>query len=284
MSSIACIAPGVVVFTSGLWNTNSLVVQGIGEQAKAVVVVDPAWYPEEIAEIQSAASGNSLGRATHVLFTHGDYDHVVGWESFPDAQLIAHPKARERDPVYTARRIEALDAANGTSRPRPYRYPPREKFTSPRELDLGGEAMLFFEAPGHQPDCLFTVLPRRRVLIAGDYLSDQEFPFIYFSLSEYRSTLRLTREIRREFAIEKLVPGHGKTAGSPDEIEYRIATDLDYLDRLDAAVEDAKAAGLGVEEAVRRLQHFTFRGRPIVALAKEHADNVRFLYGYPVRE
>lgn len=282
------IAEGLVVQTSRLWDTNSVVVAGTGPTAKATLVVDPGWFPDEIARLQAAARAATEAtppdRATSVLFTHGDFDHVVGWEDFPGSQLIAHPKAAERDPSYTEERVARLDRRNGTIRPRAYRYPPVSAFTSPDSLPLGGGTALFFPAPGHQDDCLFTVLPEQRVLIAGDYLSDQEFPFIYHSLRDYRTTLLLARGLCKTYDIQQEVPGHGQVARAPDEIQYRISTDLDYLDRLEESVAGAKLAGMDVEEAVRELADFTFRGQPIAALAKEHAANVRFLYGCRVEE
>lgn len=271
-------AEGVLVQTSELWDTNSVVVTGLPGEAKATLVVDPGWFPGEIEELRQAVAATPPGRATHVLFTHGDFDHVLGWEDFPGARIVAHPRAAERDAAQTEKQVSDLDRRNGTARPRVYRYPPKEWFTLLQSLDLGGETALFFDAPGHQNDGLFTVLPERRLLIAGDYLSDQEFPFIYFSLERYRSTLLLARDLCRQYGIEQEVPGHGQIAASPAAIEYRISTDLDYLDRLDQAVTQAKACGLTVDQATERLQGFTFRGEPITGLAREHAENVRFLY------
>lgn len=276
-------AEGVLVQTSNLWNTNSVVITGFGENAKATVAVDPGWYPDEIEELQAAAGATPPGCATHVLFTHGDFDHVVAWDDFPGSQLIAHPEAAERNTAEVEKQVADLDKRKGTVRPHPYRYPPADVFTSPSSLDLGGETILFFSAPGHQADGLFTVLPERHILVAGDYLSDEEFPFIFHSLPHYRSTLLLARDLCRRYAIDKEVPGHGQVAKTPDEIEYRIATDLDYLDRLEASVSTAKAEGLDVDKAVKRLASFTFRGEPILQV-KAHTDNVRKLYGQELRE
>lgn len=277
------IADGVLVQTSELWNTNSTLITGFGGrfvgEAKATVMIDPGWFPDEIEELQAAAIATPPGQATHVLFTHGDFDHVVAWEDFPGSVLIASPKAAERDASLVEGQVADLDRRRGTARPHAFRYPPSGLFTSPSSLDLGGETALFFEAPGHQPDGLFTVLPVRHVLVAGDYLSDEEFPFIYDSLESYRATLLLARDLCCRYRIEKTVPGHGQVAATAEEIEYRIATDLDYLERLEAAVSSAKAEGLDVNEAQKRLTSFTFRGEPIADLVKAHIDNIRVLYG-----
>ncbi len=277
-------AEGVLVQTSKLWNTNSLVIMGIGRAAKATLVVDPGWFPDEISELQAAAAATPPGLATHVLFTHGDYDHVVGWEDFPGSHLIASPKAVERDPAEVEKLVADLDKRNDTTRPHPYRYPPAGAFTSPDSLDLGGETALFFPAPGHQADGLFTVLPERHILVAGDYLSDEEFPFVFHSLQDYKSTLLLARNLCMRYGITQEVPGHGQVAMAPSEIEYRISTDLDYLERLEAGVAKAKSEGLDAKQAIERLADFAFRGQPITRLARAHAENVRQLYGQTFRE
>jgi hydroxyacylglutathione hydrolase len=279
--NVATLVEGVIVQTSRLWNTNSTVITGVGREANATIVVDPGWFPDEIEDLRRIAAETPPGRATHVLFTHGDYDHVVAWDDFDGAQLIAHPEAARRDATQVERQVADLDKRRETIRSRPYRYPPVGAFPAAVAecLDLGGERALFFPAPGHQSDGLFTLLPERRVLIAGDYLSDEEFPFIYHSLPDYRSTLLLAKELCGRYGITMEVPGHGQVATTSEEIEYRISTDLDYLDRLEAGVNAARADGLSCDEAMERLASFTFRGEPISNLLKAHIDNVRILYG-----
>lgn len=278
------LTPGVMVQTSSMWQMNSLVVSGNGPAAAggAAVVVDPGWFPEEIDSLRELARATPAGRPTHVLLTHPDFDHVVGWAEYGDAQLLAHPKAAEREPLRSKRQIEDLDGQFYVTRPHAYRYPPSSAIVSPESLDLGGETALFFTAPGHQPDALFTILPDRRVLIAGDYMSNLEFPFVYYSFTDYRATLERARELCHRYTIDCLVPGHGRVAESREEINYRIDTDIEYLDELRAAVGKLIGAGVPCEEATARLSGFIFRGEPIAEhLLGEHGRNIRLLYSHP---
>src|SRR3954447_1300161 len=67
-------------FEGFLWNTTSLLLVA-GEES---LVVDPAITEDEVAGIGRRAL--ELGAPVrHVLITHGDWDHVCGVGSFPDA-------------------------------------------------------------------------------------------------------------------------------------------------------------------------------------------------------
>jgi glyoxylase-like metal-dependent hydrolase (beta-lactamase superfamily II) len=253
----------------------SMVVYG----SKATMVVDPGWLPEEIDELRDLANNTPARRATHVLLTHGDVDHVVGWNEFGETTLVAHPLAKERDPEQKRQLVREIDERHGINRPGDYRYPPAEVFTSPDRLDLGGLTALFFSAPGHTNDSMFTVLPERKLLIAGDYMIDMEGPYILNSVDDFRNTLLLARKLCDEYGIETMAPGHGHVATSRREIDARLDTDLDYVDRLRDAVSAAVQSGKGEQETVDYLRAFLYRGHPVEEdWMDAHEGNIHLLY------
>lgn len=285
MGGLTLIHEGITYRTSRVYDMNSAIITEVGRGPAVTLVVDPGIAPDELADLADAAATTPAGRAMHVLFTHGDYDHVLGWAEFPGATLVgqrslaANLSARGDD---LRAATDKMDRRYGVVRPRPFTPPPAELITTPATLALGAETALLFPAPGHTDDGLFTVLPLRRTLIAGDYLSDMEFPFIYFSLSRYRKTLELARNLCDRWGIERLIPGHGKVALQRSEIDFRITTDVDYLDGLKEAVAALHRAGVPLDEAQVRLEPFTFRGQPLHAgLAGAHGENVKFLYEHP---
>src|SRR5262245_25142928 len=73
------------VRTSGIWQTTSTVIAASG----ACLVVDPAYFPRELDEL--AVLARSRGEVRAVVFTHGHWDHVVGWQTFPAAQVWSSP-------------------------------------------------------------------------------------------------------------------------------------------------------------------------------------------------
>src|SRR5512143_2008730 len=68
--------------TSGIWQTNSIVLSAAGQ----VVVVDPAFFPRELDELRALV--RRRGRETTVVFTHGHWDHIAGWRHFEGARVL----------------------------------------------------------------------------------------------------------------------------------------------------------------------------------------------------
>src|SRR5699024_2409254 len=58
-----------------------------------------------------------------------------------------------------------------------------------QKLDWDAFSLTFYKSPGHTNDGIFTVIEPHGIFLAGDYLSDVEFPFIDSSYSDYVQTL-----------------------------------------------------------------------------------------------
>jgi hydroxyacylglutathione hydrolase len=112
-----------------------------------------------------------------------------------------------------------------------------------QQIVLGDTTITFYLAPGHTHDGIFTVIEQLGLLIAGDYLSDFELPFISHSTKAYEETLRKAIRILETHAVSVLVPGHGQTTSSEVEMKRRIQMSQQYLSRLITAVikEDSEA-------------------------------------------
>ena len=76
--------PAVTVFESALYRTTSAVIQ----TPDMVLLADPNWLPHEVAAIQQHVAAIRGSRPLYLLFTHSDYDHILGYKAFPDAQAI----------------------------------------------------------------------------------------------------------------------------------------------------------------------------------------------------
>ena len=73
------------VFESALFRTTSTVL----EMPDLILVVDPTWLPEEVQAIQDFVFSKKANRPIYLLFTHSDYDHILGYGAFPEATIIA---------------------------------------------------------------------------------------------------------------------------------------------------------------------------------------------------
>jgi len=83
--------PHVTVFQSALFCTTATVVQ----TADFVLVVDPNWLPGEVEAIRHFVEMEEAGRPVYLLFTHSDYDHIIGYGAFLQATVIASEAFRQ---------------------------------------------------------------------------------------------------------------------------------------------------------------------------------------------
>ncbi|MED5018920.1 MBL fold metallo-hydrolase [Paenibacillus chibensis] len=258
----------VTVFQSALFQTTSTVIQ----LEELILIVDPNWLPGEIEEIQAHVDAVRGDKACYLLFTHGDYDHIIGYKAFPDAKTIGsaglskHPKKEHK-----LKLIRDFDATYYVTRSYPVEFPNLDIVIEHdgQQVTIGSTTLTFYLAPGHTEDGLFTVIDAAGVLVAGDYLSDFELPFIYHSALAYEDTIRKAAGIVRDHPIQLLIPGHGQHTTSHTEMERRVNMALGHLERMKQAIL------AGDEQALKELeQEHGFLSETTMEC---HKDNVRIM-------
>lgn len=226
------------IFKSALFQTNST----LFVSDKAILLVDPNWLPEEIKKIQEVISLYIEGRELYLLFTHSDYDHIIGANAFPEAIVIA-TEAFSKNPnkKKVLEEIYYFDESNYIKRNYPITYPMVDMKVSKdkQKLFIGDMTLIFYLAPGHNADGMFVIVEEAKTWIAGDYLSDIEFPFIYHSSADYLDTLKKVDHILESHQIEELIPGHGNPTTSTKEIQKRKLEDQRYILELKSAARTA---------------------------------------------
>ena len=247
-------------FPSSLWQTSAaLVVADDG----APFALDPAYFPGEIEAVAAAwlAAGGEPGRGG-VIFTHGDWDHVVGWQGFPGATRVGAPalavRLRDRGAAIAAD-IAAFDGRWYIERPEPFALPALERTPADgEEIAPGVTAVLL---GGHTTDGLGLCCRRDRVLVVGDHLSPCEVPFVNDSIPAYLETLARLARLLDTGAFDRVLPGHG--AWLPAAHARAIADeDRRYLEALLAGGQAALPRAAGVP-----------------GMAEAHAANLRLTQG-----
>lgn len=253
----------VEVRLSGIWQMTSTVIRSGG----SCLVVDPGYFPRELAELAALIPRNAKVEA--VVFTHSHWDHVVGHGIFPGVPVYTSSVLAQSIREGGDLAAEALNKAREydsqwyVERPWGYSWP-----ADVRGIDDGGWFNLGdldiegFLVPGHAPDCM--AIRAESYLLAGDYLSPCEIPFVD-DLAAYRRTLQRLMTIIAA-GIEHVIPGHGPVL--PAAEARRIGReDLRYLDAVLRSVElnDAAAA-----KAVPLP-----RAEEVVGMRSHHLENCR---------
>ena len=228
----------LTVFQSVLYQTTSTVVK----TKRAIILTDPNWLPHEIDEIKTYIQSIIEDRKLFIIYTHSDYDHIIAAGAFPSATTIASEAFVKRlDKEKVLEEIYQFDAQYYIERDYPIIYPIIDIVIKEdgQIVDLEGVACTFYLAPGHTADGLFTVVEPYGVLLAGDYLSDVEFPFIE-DCKSYKSTLEKAATIISEKRIQTLVPGHGQVTHDLIEIQKRLDDSMLYLNNLMMGIEQGE--------------------------------------------
>ncbi|WML57854.1 MBL fold metallo-hydrolase [Neobacillus sp. PS2-9] len=247
----------ITVFQSALYQTTCTVV----DTKDFILVVDPNWLPLEIEEIQRHVVSIQGEKELYLLFTHGDFDHVIGYLAFQGAKVIGSKGLQEHpDKEKKVDMIRQFYNDYYIHNPYPIAFPEVDIVIGEngQKLVIGESTLTFYLAQGHTHDGLFTVIEPLGLWIAGDYLSDFELPFIYDSAKAYEETLQKAEQILVNHKISVLVPGHGKTTTNHQEIQRRIQVSQDYLERLITSVtkEDVEAM-TALEEEMAFPSNFT---------------------------
>lgn len=238
------VAEGVLIHQSEVLQNNTIVVQG----RACVLLIDAG-----ITGVEMACLANDLrvlGQPVVVGFsTHPDWDHVL-WHAelgeaprFGTAPCAAFMQDQLSDADWKARVAEGLppDIAGET---------PLDLFGRITGLPAGttripwdGPTVRIIEHQAHAPGHAALVIEERRVLIAGDMLSDAFVPILDFNaadpIEDYLAALRLLEGVADD--VDAFIPGHGSAGGS-DELRARIELDRAYLQALrdDRVLDDPR--------------------------------------------
>ncbi|MEN0003616.1 MAG: MBL fold metallo-hydrolase [Bacteroidota bacterium] len=235
--------PQLTVFESALYRTTSTVFAN----EDLILVVDPNWLPDEVLSIRQYVDQIRAGQPLYLLFTHSDYDHILGYDLFRDAKVIAS-KAFAKNPAKAQEvsQVLAFDDKHYIHRPYTVEYPSVDITIASdgEKIEVGGTTLSFQLAPGHNPDGLIAYIEPASIWIVGDYLSNVEFPFIYYQTTAYIQTLQKARYHLQHKQPRVLISGHGDIALDRQEMERRIQESLLYIEELVAAAKGKRTFDL----------------------------------------
>ncbi|GGD85740.1 MBL fold metallo-hydrolase [Paenibacillus nasutitermitis] len=261
--------PFVRVTSSLMYRMNTSII----ETEDLLLLVDPGYLPSEIQAIRYHIDEIRDSRPLYLLFTHSDFDHIAGYGAFTDAITIAGQAfAEQTDQEQAIREVQLYDDEGYLDRPYDLLYPPVDYVIREegQTLHIGNTALTFYIAHGHNPDGILTVIEPLGLLIAGDYASDIEFPFVYYSFPEYRETLNTMQRLIKSGSIRVMIPGHGSVTEQQSEMERRVRVSHDYLNLAEAEAESGNQAPF--ERFLERQGY-----RYSLSLTRSHQNNIKLL-------
>ncbi len=221
----------VTIFQSPLYQTNASVIV----TDDMILVVDPTTLPYEIIEIRNYISNIRKERPVYVFFTHSDWDHILGYNGIDDVIYIGSEKLNTRnDKEKIIEGIKKFDDQYYLLRDYDVSYPQIDYIVDKdkQQLVVGRTTITFYTSPGHTDDGLFAVVEPLGVFISGDYLSDIEFPYIYFNSYKYEDTMNKVDGILKDHKVDLLIPGHGNPTENHQEMIRRKNFSLEYINDL----------------------------------------------------
>ena len=237
MSKIQFKNTNITVFESALFRTTTTII----ETDDLLLLVDPNWLPSEIETIQLEVQRRKRNKPFFLLFTHSDYDHIIGYRAFENAKIIASQAFIDNEnKTKILQQINDWDDENYILRNYPIEYPSVDLVVrqDSQQLKIGDTTLTFYLAPGHNIDGIFTIVEPLGIWIAGDYLSNIEFPYIYHSSLAYETTMDKVATILSNHKIHQLITGHGDMAFETREILKRKEDSLKYIRDLRTALQN----------------------------------------------
>lgn len=229
------VAEGVLVHQSEFCQSNAVVIQG----ATGVLVVDPGIQDAELARL--AHDVRELGQPVVAGFsTHPHWDHLL-WHAelgsaprYGSAGCAATIQARLADPQFKERLVGLIPPDIADEVPLDLLGRITGLPTDAARLPWDGPETRVIEHQAHAAGHAALLIEERRVLVAGDMLSDVLIPLLDLMnaadpIEDYLSGLRLLEDVAGE--VDVFIPGHGSVGGA-DEFRERIGRDRAYLQAL----------------------------------------------------
>jgi glyoxylase-like metal-dependent hydrolase (beta-lactamase superfamily II) len=241
------VAEGVLIHESEFCQSNAVVVHG----RAGVLLIDPGITGSEMVAI--ADDLRKLGQPVAAGFsTHPHWDHVL-WHArlgaaprYGTARCAADIRAFLSNPHWKEDVAEELPPEVAGDVPLDLLGLITGLPAEMAQIPCDGPQVRIIEHQAHASGHAALLIEERRVLVAGDMLSDVLIPMLNLNdtadpIEDYLAALRLLEGVAGD--VDVLVPGHGSIGGA-DQIRTRIGQDRAYVHALrDGGVPDDPRIG-----------------------------------------
>ena len=228
------VAEGVLIHESEFIKSNAVVVQG----KAGVLLIDPGILGSEMVAI--ADDLRKLDQPVVAGFsTHPHWDHLLwharlgGAPRYGTAHCAADIQAFLSNPSWKDDVAEELPPEVAGEAALDLLGLIKGLPAETTQIPWDGPQIRIIEHQAHAPGHAALLIEERRVLVAGDMLSDVLIPMLDLNaanpIEDYLAALRLLEGVAGN--VDVVIPGHGSVGGA-DQVRARIEQDRAYVQAL----------------------------------------------------
>ena len=191
----------------------------VSDETHECVIIDcGAYYEEERKAITDYITGNGL-RPTHLLATHGHWDHNLGIDTIFNAFGLQVEAAAEDEFLITdiPHNFQSIIGA-----PLRRKFPAVGRFFDKDEvIRFGNHELQVLKAPGHSPGSVVFYCAQEHIAFTGDTLFRMSVGRTDFEGGSYEALMNSLNQILANLPVETIVlPGHGPQSTIGEELRF----------------------------------------------------------------
>ena len=206
----------IKTFPFNLLQENTYVVSD--ETHECVIIDCGAYYEEERKAITDYITGNGL-RPTHLLATHGHWDHNLGIDTIFNAFGLQVEAAAEDEFLITdiPHNFQSIIGA-----PLRRKFPTVGRFFDKDEvIRFGNHELQVLKTPGHSPGSVVFYCAQEHIAFTGDTLFRMSVGRTDFEGGSYEALMNSLNQILANLPVETIVlPGHGPQSTIGEELRF----------------------------------------------------------------
>lgn len=206
----------IKTFPFNLLQENTYVVSD--ETHECVIIDCGAYYEEERKAITDYITGDGL-RPTHLLATHGHWDHNLGIDTIFNAFGLQVEAAAEDEFLITdiPHNFQSIIGA-----PLRRKFPAVGRFFDKDEvIRFGNHELQVLKTPGHSPGSVVFYCAQEHIAFTGDTLFRMSVGRTDFEGGSYEALMNSLNQILANLPVETIVlPGHGPQSTIGEELRF----------------------------------------------------------------
>lgn len=191
----------------------------VSDETKECVIIDcGAYYEEERAAITQYIKQEGL-KPTHLLCTHGHFDHNFGIDTIYQAYGLRAEIAEEDADLINDMNGQFKDIVGAPLR---RDFPKAGRFFEPDEIiRFGQHELKILKTPGHTPGGVVFYCEEEKVVFSGDTLFRMSVGRTDFKGGSYEALMNSLRNVMAKLPADTVVySGHGPKTLIGEEMRY----------------------------------------------------------------